>query len=187
MSLPDSEDIDPELKDWGKKITFDIEGPQNAFTSSIEATIDARDHRVVELRVSWSSNWSATELLKYIRVKEQERDLGSISWAVGSYWELAKKRAKHWHKCETEFAHLIASRTSEDKENFTQENGKRERNVSRKDLLRYLGRDSIVLQNEHVHLKLSWRIGFDWTGDAESTLLVEPAYPRVCKYDHDGC
>jgi hypothetical protein len=183
-SIPDSEDLDPELKEWGKKTTFDFEGPQKIFTSSIDATIDTRNHQVVELRVSWASSWAATELLKFIYVKEQEKDLGCISWAMNSYWELAKKRAIHWHKCETEFANLIAGRTNEDKENFSRGNGKRSTNMSRKDLVRYLGRDNIVLQNKHVRLKLSWCIGFDWTGEAESTLTVEPAYPQVCEYDN---
>lgn len=50
---------------------------------------------------------------------------------------------------------------------------------------RHLGRDTLVLQDAHVVLKLSWRIGFDWTGEAESNVAVEPAFPRVCKFRLD--
>lgn len=54
--------------------------------------------------------------------------------------------------------------------------------MSRKELARNLGRDILVLESRHVLLKISWKIGFDWTGEAGSEIWVEPAYPRVCEY-----
>jgi hypothetical protein len=183
LSIPDPGELDSETREWSKKITFNIEAPKKLFTSSIDATIDARDHQVTRLTVFWASAWSATELQKFIQTKERENDLGSISWAIGSYWELTKKRAQHWHRCETQWAQFIAGRTNEDKENLDHTSGKPTTNMTRKDLLRHLGRDNLVLQNKHVQLRLSWRIGFDWTGEAESTLTVEPSYPRVCEFE----
>ena len=51
--------------------------------------------------------------------------------------------------------------------------------VSRRDLNRHLGRDSLILQDKHVLLKLHWRIAFDWTGEAESQVAAEPVFPKV--------
>jgi len=126
------------------------------------------------------SPWAERELGTFIRSKAQERDLGNASWAMDSYWEIAKKRAQHWHKCETAFAHLLVGRTAEDTENAqSRQQSKPANTITRKDLSRNLGRDTLVLQDKHVLLKLNWQIGFDWTGEAESDIGVEAAFPKV--------
>ena len=72
------------------------------------------------------------------RAKAANRDLSSICWAIGSYWEIAKKRAEYWQKCETAFSHLIPGRTHEDTENIGQVMSK-SANLSRKALIVYSG------------------------------------------------
>jgi hypothetical protein len=61
---------------------------------------------------------------------------------------------------------------------------KRKAKVTRKQLLEYLGRDELVFETSETVLKISWDIGFDWTGEAESTVKATAAFPRACKF-HD--
>lgn len=129
------------------------------------------------------SPWAERELGSFVRARAQETDIGNAAWAMDSYWDIAKKRAQYWQKCEATFAHLLAGRISQDAENHITKataTAKIPKTVmSRKDLNRNLGRDTLVLQDKHVLLKLNWRIGFDWTGEAESDVTVEAAFPKV--------
>ncbi|KAF2086790.1 hypothetical protein K490DRAFT_57687 [Saccharata proteae CBS 121410] len=49
--------------------------------------------------------------------------------------------------------------------------------MTRTDLIHDLGRDSLVLCRDPVRLKVSWRIKFDWTGEAESVISADAALP----------
>lgn len=117
-----------------------------------------------------------------MREKARQNDLSCVCWAMESYWELARKRADYWRKCEMAFSHLIRGRANVDEDSVRDIRGAgASKSMTRKDLLRLLGRDTLVLEDKHVLLKVSWRIRFDWSGEAESNVNVEPAYPRVCK------
>jgi hypothetical protein len=177
LNLPRGK-VFPASRRVHQKHTIDIVGPQNLLTAQVSITIDALAHEVIDLHILRISPWAERELGTFIRGKAQERDLGNACWAIDSYWEVARKRAEYWQKCETAFSHLLAGRTGEDTENRPQTKNK---TISRKDLNRHLGRDTLVLQDKHVLLKLNWRINFDWTGEAQSDITVEPAFPRVCK------
>jgi hypothetical protein len=173
LSLPRGK-IFPTSRRVHQKHTIDIVGPQKLLKAQVSLTIDALANETIEMQLVRISPWAERELGTFIRAKAQERDLGNASWAMDSYWEIAKKRAQHWHKCETAFAHLLVGRTAEDKEN-----AQPAKTITRKDLSRHLGRDTLILQDEHVLLKLNWRISFDWTGEAESDVSVEAAFPQV--------
>ncbi|PZD29687.1 hypothetical protein A1F96_04932 [Pyrenophora tritici-repentis] len=177
LSLPRSK-ILPASKRVHQKHTIGITGPQKLLTAQVAITIDGLAHQVVDMQVLRLSPWAECELGSFVRARALEKDIGNAAWAVDSYWELAKKRAQYWHKCETAFAHLLAGRGDEDAENDVSK-AKAKTGISRKDLNRNLGRDTLVLQDKHVLLKLNWRIGFDWTGEAESDVTVEAAFPKV--------
>ncbi|KAF2271809.1 uncharacterized protein EI97DRAFT_497022 [Westerdykella ornata] len=180
MSLPDLEGLDNESRNSYQRLSIDIIGPQKLLTGSVEATIDTMSHRIVNLDVPRLSAWAEKELGTFMREKAKQKNLSCACWAMDSYWDLTKKRAEYWRKCETAFAHLIPGRRNVGNENSNQAmDGDASKNMTRKDLLRHLGRDVLVLEDKHVLLKISWRIQFDWTGEAESIVQVEPAYPRV--------
>jgi len=179
LSLPRGK-ISPTSRRVHQKHTIDITGPQKLLTAQVSITIDTLASEIIEMQLLRISPWAERELGTFIRSKAQERDLGNASWAMDSYWEIAKKRAQHWHKCETAFAHLLVGRTAEDTENAqSRQQSKLATTVTRKDLSRNLGRDTLILQNKHVLLKLNWQISFDWTGEAESDVSVEAAFPQV--------
>ncbi|KAF2191149.1 hypothetical protein K469DRAFT_622585 [Zopfia rhizophila CBS 207.26] len=56
---------------------------------------------------------------------------------------------------------------------------KKSENLFRPDLHRYLGRELLVLENASVLVHITWRIGFDWTGEAESVIEIQHAVPKV--------
>lgn len=56
------------------------------------------------------------------------------------------------------------------------------RPISRAELLHGLGRDGIVLRSKEVLFRVSWKIQFDWTGEAESVVGADAAVPGVCEY-----
>lgn len=180
IAIPEIANSDSKVSEL-QEHTIEVIGPQKLLMASVEATVDTLTHEVIGLEVSRLSGWAERELGQFIRQKALEHDLSSVCWAIGSYWEIAKKRAECWHKCETAFEHLIAGHTSDDTENIRQITAKAGEDMSRKDLLRQLGRDVLFLESKHILLKIGWCVGFDWTGEAESIVSIEPAFPRVCK------
>jgi hypothetical protein len=166
-----------------QKHLIDITGPQSLLTASISMTIDTLTNAIVDLKLLELPHWADRELGTFVRARAKEKDLGNACWAIGSYWDVVTTRAEYWHRCEVAFGHLIPGRTSEDTENVdVRSQGKTGRSLSRRDLSRHLGRDTLVLEDRHVSLKLSWKICFDWTGEAQSEVGVVPAVPRVCEY-----
>ncbi|KAF2445083.1 hypothetical protein P171DRAFT_485152 [Karstenula rhodostoma CBS 690.94] len=163
-----------------QKHVIDITGPQRLLTVSISITIDTLSNAIVDLKLLQLPHWADRELGAFMRARAKEKDLGNACWAVGSYWEVVRKRAEYWHRCEVAFRHLIPGRISEDTENIdVRSGGKPGRILLRKDLSRHLGRDTLLLEDRHVSLKITWKTHFDWTGEAESEVGVVPAVPRV--------
>lgn len=177
LGLPSGK-VFPSSNRVHQKHTIEISGPQKLLTAQISILLDALENKIIDLHILRISPWAERELGMYIRKMAEDQDLGNTCWAIDSYWELAKKRAQYWHRCETDFVHLIAGHAGEDTENGARTT-KTKQVMARKDLSRHLGRDTLVLQDKHVLLKLKWRIGFDWTGEAESAVTVEPAFPQV--------
>lgn len=162
---------------------IDIVGPQSLLTVQISITINVLTNTVLDSKLLYLSHWADRELGAFIHARLISRDLGNACWAMNSYWNLAKKRAEYWRRCETAFPSLIPGRSSKDMENVDVRNHAASRKgILRKDLYRHLGRDTITLENRHVMLKINWQITFDWTGEVESTIGVMPAVPLVCKF-----
>jgi hypothetical protein len=170
--------ISPSSKRVHQKHTFDVVGPQKLLTARLSVIIDALANEVIDMHILRLPSWAERELGTFLRQCAEEKDLGNACWAIESYWNIAQKRAQYWQRCETAFAHLLADHTKDDAENVRPQ-AKSDAKMSRRDLNRHLGRDSLILQNKHVLLKLNWRIGFDWTGEAESEITAQPAFPGV--------
>ncbi|KAF2799585.1 hypothetical protein K505DRAFT_370894 [Melanomma pulvis-pyrius CBS 109.77] len=179
VSFDSEENLNLSSSKLHQKHTISITDPQRLLTATVSAVVNSATTAVIHLSIQLP-DWAERELGKFTHLKAQENDLSVACWAIGSYWELTKKRAEFWHKCETTFAHLIPGRTSEDTENSRPHpTGKQSQIFSRKELRRHLGRDVIILEDKYVLLKISWRVRFDWTGEAESEISISPALPRV--------
>ncbi|KAF2818975.1 hypothetical protein CC86DRAFT_336146 [Ophiobolus disseminans] len=177
VSLPRGK-IVPSSRRVQQKHTIDIVGPQKLLTAQISLIIDVLVNQVIDMHILRLSPWAERELGTYLRKRAEEKDLSNACWAIESYFTIAQKRAQYWHRCETTYAHLLAGHTRDDTEN-ARPPALAKSKMSRKDINRHLGRDSLILQDSHVLLKLNWRIGFDWTGEAESQVTVDTAFPSV--------
>lgn len=177
--------VSPSSQRVLQKHTIEIVSPQRLLVVQISVVINALANEIINMQVLSLSPWAECELGQFLRKRAEAKDLGNACWAIGSYWNIAQKRAQHWQRCEATFPHLLADQTNENRENV-RPRGKADVKVSRRDLSRHLGCDNFVLQDKHVLLKLNWRIGFDWTGEAESVVNVEPALPGVWTEDDAG-
>jgi hypothetical protein len=158
--------------------TIDITGPQKLLTAQLSLTVDATTHTVTAMTLLSLSPWADGELGAFLRLQAREHALSTACWAIDSFWALARKRAMYWHKCTATFAHLLPGRTHAAAAAAAAATTPKH-TLTRRDLTRHLGRDVLVLQDAHVVLKISWRISFDWTGEAASSVAVEHAVPRV--------
>ena len=180
LSIPHGQN--PHSNRVHQKHVIDVTGPQSLLTAQLAITIDTLTNTILDLKLIHISHWAERELGAFVRAKALSQDLGNACWAVDSYWTLAKKRAEYWHRCKVAFPHLIPGRGRDNTERVDKtgrvEPGKP---LSRKELNRNLGEDVLVLEDKHVVLSISWKISFDWTGEAESDIGVVSAVPRVCK------
>lgn len=114
-----------------------------------------------------------------------------------SRWvEVSIKRAQFWCAVENEFG------TTEARIKSLQRKKKRKRQAlvddggggaegedesekikwTRKQLLPHFGRSSMELLSEVVELRFEWKIGFDWTGEVESSLGAAARVPKSCMF-----
>jgi hypothetical protein len=147
----------PSSKRVHQKHTIDISGPQKLLTAQLAVNIDCLSNEVNDLHILRLPSWAERELGTFMRSKAKEKNLGAVCWAIDSFWDIATKRAAYWHRCEAAFAHLLPNQTATGAENARVLNAKSS-TISRKDLGRHLGRDVLILQDEHVLLKMNWRI-----------------------------
>lgn len=179
LELPKGKSL-PSEKRVHQKRTVDISGPQKLLKAQLAINVDCLSNHLVDVDVLHLSSWAERELGTFMRAKAREKDLGNACWAIDSFLEIATKRAHYWRRCEEAFASLLPGRAAADAK-VTSTAALKSSTILRKDLSRHLGRDTLILQDKHVLLKISWRITFDWTGEAESAIDVECAIPTVWK------
>jgi hypothetical protein len=210
LSLPDKRTTDPSH--GYQTHTIEIVGPAKLLTSTVVMSIDTLNHQITDIQIPRLSSWAGRDLGKYVRGRAKEHDIGPLCWAFRSYWDIAKRRAEYFSRCEDEFTHLLldqqngtndgASTTKEkrlrkrkgaaqatdhpedDEEVSEVQDGGNEvhghgTGLLRRELHRQLGRDILLLQSKEVMFQVSWRIVFDWTGEAESEVEASAAVPRV--------
>ncbi|KAI9656602.1 MAG: hypothetical protein M1821_004809 [Bathelium mastoideum] len=173
-----------------------IRGPQKLFHARIQMTINTQHECISSLSVCSLPPWAETELGAWIRSPctsrgPTENDVSSICWAMGSYWEMAVKRAKCWVRCQDAFPRLLSdlsvSTKSQAKGTAAVDGGRgdeiedterTEIQLSPSRIRQHLGRRSLTLRRDGVLLEVRWVIGFDWTGEAESEVSVDYACPE---------
>ncbi|RFU33656.1 hypothetical protein B7463_g2700, partial [Scytalidium lignicola] len=135
------------------------------------------------------------------------RDIGVICWAMTRWFETALLRARFWCAVESEFGTPEARRlsyeryqqnnrrkrkrsvavmvegddaagTEEDETNNDGNNPNKKLKWTRRQLLPHLGRTAMDIESEEVELRLEWKIGFDWTGEVESSVSAATRLPR---------
>ncbi|KAK5145259.1 hypothetical protein LTR04_001340 [Oleoguttula sp. CCFEE 6159] len=181
-----------------------IRSPSDLLTARIAMTIDTTTHNILDLKLQRLSSWAEDELGVWVRKRIEgdsltSKDYGSIGWAMGRYWETTRKRAECWVKCHSAFPDLlrgrnrlqseVGKRSADDREAIAgvglravQDNLSRSNShpkIRMKELRKHLGSQNLTFRSCDVVLVVSWRIGFDWTGDVESEIGVDYSVPRA--------
>jgi hypothetical protein len=187
-----------------------IKAPKDMLSITLKMILDPVSHVVTSLDIMEVSFWAEHELGTWIRKQAGARDIGSIAWAINSYWDLAQKRAKCWMHCQDVYSRLIGdgslgsssnaksekrmsrTETSENEESnaeeitgIVQSSSNKHGAIARtkkRALQRHLGIDSILFQNYEVAFRVEWRIDFDWTGNSESYIIANVGVPAVCRF-----
>jgi hypothetical protein len=130
------------------------------------------------------------------------KDINVICWAMGRWVEVAIKRAAFWCAVETDFSTPEARDKAlqkgarsrkrkrqgstvagdEEPEAEEEEEELKKQKWTRRQLLPHIGRTSMEIVSEEVELRFEWRIGFDWTGEAESSISAGARVPKSCKF-----
>jgi hypothetical protein len=173
------------------------------FTTRFAMTVDTSTLSTSAIDILRLDMNAEKELGTFIRGRARDegplgKDVTVICWAMSRWTEVSIKRAHFWCAVEQEFG------TSEARTKSLQTKKKRKRLGSiidnednpaitindehkvpqwtRKQLLPHFGRSSMELSSDEVELRFEWRISFDWTGEAESSIAAMARVPKHCKY-----
>jgi hypothetical protein len=186
-----------------------LTGPSALLACNLDLTIssDSTDptHPAVDtLEIRALSPWAKLEARDWCEARAEEGDISAVGFALGRYWDVSVARAQCWVRCCKELGELVTCATDAqraEKEGERKKRGKRARRqvdedeemegaegasaipikLSKRELHSHLGRQEIVLENEHVVLRVSWRLHFDWTGEVESVVTAQAAFPQACE------
>ncbi|KAH0537224.1 hypothetical protein FGG08_005966 [Glutinoglossum americanum] len=175
--------------------------PHHLLTTTISLTVNTSALLVTDLQIPSLSTWAEPELGSFVReLARSRRDVPSVCWAMGRYWEVARRRAKCWWGCEGAFGDLLGGASakggnSNDAPHNNRKGGKGKHQhptlvedghdddsgpqPTRRDLARYLGLTTLRLHRNDVELLVRWNIAFDWTGEPESTVSAMARAPAA--------
>jgi len=51
--------------------------------------------------------------------------------------------------------------------------------LSREELVAHIGRESLTFKDRRVCLRITWSVGVDWAGDAESKVRATASFPSI--------
>ncbi|GJD01299.1 hypothetical protein ColKHC_10124 [Colletotrichum higginsianum] len=136
-----------------------------------------------------------------------DRNISIVTWAMAEWYRIAVERANIWHTLDSELGDkekLIQSvtkirtrrkkrrRKDDDANDPEGDDGVTEKNriedLPRASLLSHLGRTAYeipipgAVKEDTSCLRIQWRIGFDWTGEAQSKVGLMIGMPGKCEY-----
>lgn len=179
-----------------------LRSKESLFHGRIEMIVNPMSLAILELNVSALESAARAELDPFIDMicsgrcnRSMQRNVGVLFWAMGEWHRIAIERAGIWARLDKELSAkgLVASA-----ESLRKRTGDNEADTSRRsrislrgsELMRLMGKQSydITIDTEQdasapAQLRLEWRIGFDWTGEAKSKLSVLLGAPGKCELD----
>jgi hypothetical protein len=193
-----------------QKHEITLTAPSSLLACNLELIIssdptDPTNPSVDTLEVANLSPWAKREVSHWLESRAAEGDVSAVGFALGRYWDVSVTRAQCWVRCCKELGDLVTCATDAQRSEKTSEQKKRGKRAQRqvdedeemkdaddaatqplkltkRELHSHLGRQDLVLENNEVILKVSWRVQFDWTGEVESTVSAQAAFPQACEY-----
>ena len=202
MTLPPTPGAETAEADILQLHSITTTAPHCLFSSKLAVTVNTRSGAVERCDVEYLDPVAERELGPWVRKRAKGgvlgRDVNSIYWASTQWYEAALRRARFFCQVESELCdpegrdkarrrlrqEARRGRKSqpgvpqEPEEHFEDE----ERKFSSEELRRYLGRDRIEIGVHDATLVISWKMEFDWTGEAEQRIEAVVKTPKRCKY-----
>jgi len=166
------------------------------FAARLTMAVNTSTLAIASLSIPALDSNAEKELGPFIRNRAAgaAKDINVICWAMGRWVEVSIKRAAFFCTVESEFGTIEArakarSRRKKRKRQAGDEEGDADaeedelkgRKWTRRQLLPYFGRTSMEVASEEVELRFEWKVGFDWTGEAESAVTVGARVSKSCK------
>lgn len=171
------------------------------FTSRVNLLVNAIDLTILELDVVALEPAARGELAPFIEKicnddcnRTMQRNVGIVSWAMGEWLRVAIDRAALWCRlgkilgsedAVLEVAEKMRAKKSRKRKDDEDDSPVADDGLSNADLMRYLGHqwfDVPIPNEEGSSVRFEWKIGFDWTGEAQSQLGVLIGFPGKCEY-----
>lgn len=182
--------------------------PSGLFSAHLSMIVDSSLLSIASLDIEKLPSYAEKELGTFMRERSNpkavlNRDIGVTCWAMGRWVEVSVLRARFWCTVEHELAtpearaRSLAKSTQRrkrkrqqmiDEDNVTDHDGNDEDEKMRKQkwtmrqLLPQMGRTAMELSNDEVELRFEWKIGFDWTGEVESSVSASARLPKSCMF-----
>ncbi|KAM3549712.1 hypothetical protein ARSEF4850_008708 [Beauveria asiatica] len=174
---------------------------ERLFQARVELIVNPVTLAILELRVLSLEPAAAAELQPFVDTicegpcnRSMQRNVGVLFWAMAEWRRAAVERAETWARLDAEVlakggpaqaAAAMRRQAEQSGEKVAPSSSSRERIVLRGADLRYLmGKQAYDMpieagesQRDHAHVRLEWKIGFDWTGEAESKLAILEGVP----------
>ena len=183
--------------------------PSGVFSARLAMTVDTSALTIMSIEILKLDPNAEKELGAFVRQRASQegtlgRDISVICWAMSRWVEVSVLRARFWCTVEREFGtaearvktqQRIAQRRKrkrrpdsiiDDDEaagadpKIEDEETKKQK-WTRRQLLPHMGRPSMELANDEVELRFEWKIGFDWTGEVDSSISANARIPSGCK------
>ncbi|KAL6852313.1 hypothetical protein ACO1O0_006856 [Amphichorda felina] len=182
------------------------------FGAKLEVTVESTKLSIVSLKIAALEPAAKPELGAFLeRIctgdcnRSMQRNVGIVSWAMAEWLRVAEQRARFWSQLHRDTAskELLletskhartrkGKRAKDGQEKETQE--AKEGPIKSQELLRFMGEQSFDLRVPSIHgstppssLRLSWKIEFDWSGEAQSKVAVMVGVPGKCEYNYEPC
>ncbi|KND86956.1 hypothetical protein TOPH_08401 [Tolypocladium ophioglossoides CBS 100239] len=170
------------------------------FTAKLEMVVNAMDLGILELSVASLEPSAKYELGPFVDKicsgkcnRTMQRNVGILTWAMGEWYRVAVQRARFWSQLEEQlgsreklFESVAETRARRQRQKDVQleQDEKTSALRDKADLIRFLGQQSYDVNvpvasgsSNEPSLRLEWKIGFDWTGEAQSKVAVLVGVP----------
>lgn len=175
------------------------------FAAKIRATVDATSLSILSLDVIALEASAKHELGGFLEKictgdcnRSMQRNVGIVTWAMGEWLRIAERRARLWVQLNEEFgtkdalvetsANARTRRAKRGKDDADDDREYETAPLQKSELLRYMGQQFFDVQipsdegPKPSSARLSWKIEFDWSGEARSNVAVMTGVPGKCEY-----
>ncbi|OAA79132.1 hypothetical protein LEL_02618 [Akanthomyces lecanii RCEF 1005] len=175
---------------------------ESLFQARVELIVNPMTLAILELRVLSLEPAAAAELQPFVDTvcggrcnRSMQRNVGILFWAMAEWRRAAVDRAETWARLDAEVltkggpAQAAAAMRRQAEQSAERVAAPpRDRVLLKSAELRYfMGRQAYDIpiesasggssRRDDAHIRLEWKIGFDWTGEAESKLAVLEGVP----------